>query len=70
MLERPLNLRLLTPVKRDLQGHVLAPERKVPGQEDPRRPPFAQKRQQLKLLERLARLRKPRQCFGAARPPG
>ena len=57
VIERPLNLRLLAAVERDLQGDVFAPEREVPGQKDPRRSPLAQKRQELKFLERLARLR-------------
>ena len=43
MFERALNLRLLTAVKRDLQGDVLAPEGKVSGQENPRRSPLAEK---------------------------
>ena len=56
MVQHPLGLGLLALVQRDLQDHALAAQRKVPGQEDARRSPLADERDQLIFLESVTRL--------------
>ena len=53
----PWALRLPAAVERDLQDDLLAPQREVPGQEDPRRPAASQQRDELEFLEGAAGLR-------------
>lgn len=58
VFQRPLGLRLLSSIERDLEDDLPSPQGEVAGQEDAGRAALAQQRQKLEFLERVTRLGK------------